>query len=112
MDFVQYLDYRKDIVLSSKTFYILYKDYGVDKNKHDLNFKTLIVGPIQSNKNIKTTKAFYNEFDESLNRAQSGIKNNYDFVVDIKMEAGGEKVIDVSMNGLKLFLKIDVLYVI
>ena len=84
-----------------------------NQNSNDLNFKTLIVGPIQSNKNIKTTKAFYNELDESLNLPQIGPREtNYDFVIDIKMEAGGEKVIDISMNGLKLFLKIDVLYVI
>ena len=84
-----------------------------NKNSNDLNLKTLIVGPIQSNKNIKTTKAFYDELDESFNLLQVGPhETNYDFVIDIKIEAGGEKVIDISMNGLKLFLKIDVLYVI
>lgn len=30
MDFSQYLDYRKDIVLRSKTFYILYKEYNIE----------------------------------------------------------------------------------
>jgi len=53
---------------------------------------------------------FYNELHSQ--RLSSGNAKESDFIVDIKMEADGAKVIDVEMKGLKLFLKIDVLYVI
>jgi len=90
------------------------------QNYSDPNFKALIVGPIQSHKNIKTTKEFYNEMEESHKSSdhtfefepRATSRTESDFIVDIKMEADGAKVIDVSMNGLKLFLKIDILYII
>lgn len=53
---------------------------------------------------------FYNELRSQ--RLSAGNAKESDFIVDIKMEADGAKVIDVEMKGLKLFLKIDVLYVI
>jgi len=46
---------------------------------------------------------FYNELRSQ--RLSSGNAKESDFIVDIKMEADGAKVIDVEMKGLKLFLK-------
>ena len=40
------------------------------------------------------------------------MRGGNDFIVDIKMQPDGAKVIDVEMKGLKLFLKVDVLYII
>jgi hypothetical protein len=71
MDFAQYIDYRSDIVLRSQTFYILYKEvdsrqFASLQKQSDLldpNFKSLIVGPIKSPRTIRTSRAFYNDFE-------------------------------------------------
>lgn len=103
----QFLDYRKSLEFKSNTFYFLYKDLNLSPEEiNDPQFKSLIVGPINSKRNIRTTKSFYN------NSGSEAEDKSYDFVVNIKMEADGVKVIDVQMKELKLFLKIDILYVI
>ena len=59
----------------------------------DPSLKSLIVGPIKSKRNIKTTRMFYNELRSQ--RPGSGNAKESDFIVDIKMEADGAKVVDV-----------------
>lgn len=106
IDFKQHLDYRKLVRMRSQTFFILFKDMlsptlSLDEI-HDQSLKTLICGPIKSKRNIHTTSAFYSEPPDLQTK---------DFEVDIKMEADGAKMIDVQMKGLKLFIRIDILYI-
>ena len=67
---VQYLDYRKDVNFRSHTFYILHKDLqdptaSLD-DLQDPGFKNVILGPITSKKQIRTTNMFYNELVSHL----------------------------------------------
>ena len=65
LDVTFYLDYRKDVVFKAQTFYILYKDlknpYFTTNELQDPNFKSMILGPIKSKRNIHTTRMFYND---------------------------------------------------
>jgi len=49
---------------------------------------------------------FYNDLTEKIG------DHDCDFIIKIKMEADGAKSIEVTMKELKLFLKIDSLYII
>lgn len=103
MDFAQYVDYRSDITLRSQTFYILYKEpdgqqFATPQSQADLldpDFKSLIVGPIQSPRTLRTSRAFYNDsglrphpFVGAQSRPPHLRKNpkpeSADFVVSIK----------------------------
>jgi len=77
LDVAFYLDYRKDVLFKSQTFYILCKD----NNYHDPNLKHLVCGPIKSKRSIKTNRLFYNDLIDKLQDRDS------DFTVEIKMEA-------------------------
>ena len=133
IDFKYYLDYRKDMLIRSKTFYILCKDKDNDLNTQvfqsadDVDCKSLIIGPMKSKRSIVTQGKFYNllmdqvQFFNSHNiHANQGVMFdvdnkdllNSDFELKIKMEADGAKVFEYEMKALKLFLKVDILQII
>lgn len=61
------------------------------------------MGPIKSNRNVRTSRKFYNSYLD-----QDG--QSPDYVVNVQMGADGAKVIDVEMKGLKLYIRVDILY--
>ena len=69
IDFSYYLDYRKDMQIKAKTFFILYKDNEVmeemmTEESDSSDLKSLIIGPMKSKRSILTQNSFYNlKFD-------------------------------------------------
>lgn len=108
VDFLKYLDFRKNIVLQSHTLFILH-----DQMEFNEKMKQVCIAPISSKKYICTDSEFYN-FQVNWQGGQNSpgkkqktlskmkVKN---FVVNMNLEADGQKLIQTKIEKLKIFLK-------
>lgn len=110
VDFLKYIDYRKTITLKSHTFFIL---HNPTRGSYESNEKQVAIAPVNSNNFIITDKEFYNfEVQERVNKLspnkQAKAMQKYskkNFVINMHLEPDGEKLIQVKIEKLKIFIK-------
>jgi hypothetical protein len=110
VDFLKYVDYRKIVTLSSHTFFIL---HNPPSNSRSEKLKMVAIAPVNSKNSITTDKEFYNfEVEERVKnlspskRAKALLKySKANFEVKMHMEPDGEKLIQVKIEKLKIFIK-------
>jgi len=82
--------------MKSASFYIMFNE---DKNTNPIQ-KTLVLGPMKAPKTLYTTPNFYTK-DE---------KTTFDFALCTIMMPDGTKTIDLTLQNLKCFLRLDMLF--
>eukprot|EP00347_Sterkiella_histriomuscorum_P000566 403375355 len=110
IDFLRYVDYRKTIIVKSHTIFILHNEQSYELGS---KMKQVVVAPVSSKNFICTNSDFYNfQHSHNINKlspqkrhkahAKLSKKN---FVVNIHLEADGEKLIQTKIEKLKIFIK-------
>lgn len=112
IEFFKCIDYRKTIAMKSHTFFILHSP-SYDNFNMRTQMKQVVIAPVNSSNFICTDKEFYNfEIQERVNKyspnkrlkaMQKFTKKNFE--VKMHLEADGEKLIQVKIEKLKIFIK-------
>lgn len=98
----QLLDTKMTVDLKARRFYILYKE---KQDSSIENLRTLILGPLQSPKYVQVTEDFYSQSKEEL-------KDHHELVLRAEMNADSSRHVELTLYHLKLFAKIDILYIL
>ena len=106
IDFLKYIDYRKSIITQSHTLFVLH-------NNQSDNMKQVAIAPIASKNFVCTDSEFYNfQVGKSVNKMSPNKRmkalakmNKKNFVVTMHFEADGEKLIQVKIEKLKIYIK-------
>jgi hypothetical protein len=98
----QLLDTRMTVDLKARRFYILYKE---KQDESVENLRTLILGPLQSPKYVQVTEEFYSQSKQEL-------KDHHELVFRAEMNADSSRRVELTLYHLKLFAKIDILYIL
>lgn len=110
IEYQSFLDTRATIRVCSNNCFVLYKEREdgqhrtiPERSLRDANFKTLLLGPFSSPRNVYTDRKFYSS------QAVTG-RSDPNFMLDVVMLPDSSKKIDAELCCLKLFLRLDLIY--
>ena len=112
IEYQQFLDTRATIDIRSNNCFVLYKEREdgqhrtiPERSLRDANFKTVLLGPFSSPRNVYTDRKFYSG---QAVMAQS----DPNFVLRTVLLPDGGKKMDAELCCLKLFLRLDLIYLL
>lgn len=98
--------------LQANKCFILYKEREdtshrsiPERSLRDVNFKTILLGPFSSPRDVYTDRNFY------ASQAEAS-QSEPNFVLDVEMLPDSSKKFEAELSSLKLFLRMDLIYLL